>query len=126
VLVVTGGLLAGLAPLALKAMVDTVAAPIPQAEMSWRETVAFAAASLAALCANQLLTELRPTLLTTAEQRVYARLRNRFFAHLLELPLAFHRDRQSGAHAQALQQAVLGSSSTSSTACSRSASRSSL
>jgi ATP-binding cassette subfamily B protein len=68
----------------------------------------FAATYLLALVTGRLLTELRPSLIATAEQRLYARLRRRFFAHLLDLPLAFHRDRQSGALAQALQQAILG------------------
>jgi len=107
-LVVAGGLLAGLAPLALKGMIDTAGAPASQGQAAWGTTLAFAAAYFLALCTTRLLTEFRPTLISAAEQLIYGRLRNRFFAHLLNLPLAFHRDRQSGALVQALQQAILG------------------
>jgi ABC-type multidrug transport system fused ATPase/permease subunit len=107
-LVVVGGLLAGLAPLALKGMIDAAGQPTPHGQTSPGTTLVFAAAYLLALCSGRLLTELRPSLIATAEQRLYARLRRRFFAHLLHLPLAFHRDRQSGALAQGLQQAILG------------------
>jgi len=108
VLVLAGGLLAGLAPLALKGMIDLAGTAASQGQVSWRATAAFAAAYLLALCATRLLVEFRPTLIAAAEQRIYARLRKRFFAHLLDLPLAFHRDRQSGALVQILQQAILG------------------
>lgn len=107
-LVVAGGLLAGLAPLALKGMIDTAGAPASQGQVSWGPAAAFAAAYFLALCATRLLTDFRPALIASAEQRIYGRLRKRFFAHLLNLPLAFHRDRQSGALVQALQQAILG------------------
>lgn len=107
-LVVAGGLLAGLAPLALKGMIDAVGQPAPHGQSSSDPTFALAAAYLLALCSGRLLTELRPSLVAAAEQRLYSRLRRRFFAHLLHLPLAFHRDRQSGALVQCLQQAILG------------------
>ncbi len=107
-LVVAGGLLAGLAPLALKGMIDAVGQPAPHGQSSSDTTLALAAAYLLALCSGRLLTELRPSLVAAAEQRLYSRLRRRFFAHLLHLPLAFHRDRQSGALVQGLQQAILG------------------
>ncbi len=107
-LVVVGGLLAGLAPLALKGMIDTAGAPADRSQEWFGATAGFATAYFLALCAARLLTEFRPVLISSAEQRIYAQLRNRFFAHLLNLPLAFHRDRQSGALVQVLQQAILG------------------
>jgi ABC-type multidrug transport system fused ATPase/permease subunit len=106
-LVVAGGLLAGLAPLALKGMIDAVEQATRDGS-SAGTTLALAAAYLLALCGGRLLTELRPSLVASAEQRLYAGLRRRFFAQLLHLPLAFHRDRQSGALVQSLQQAILG------------------
>lgn len=107
-LVVTGGLLAGLAPLALKGMIDAAGRPALHSQSSSATMSVFAAAYLVALVTGRLLTELRPSLVAAAEQRLYARLRRRFFAHLLDLPLAFHRERQSGALVQGLQQAILG------------------
>lgn len=107
-LVVLGGLLAGAAPLALKGMVDTAGQPTQRGQPSAGAMSMFVAAYLLALCSGRLLTELRPWVIATAEQRLYARLRRRFLTHLLVLPLAFHRDRQSGALVQVLQQAILG------------------
>ena len=107
-LVVAGGLLAGLAPLALKGMIDTAGTPASNTLASSRTTPVFAAAYLLALCSTRLLSEVRPMLIASAEQRIYGRLRKRFFAHVLNLPLAFHRDRQSGALVQSLQQAIVG------------------
>lgn len=107
-LVVVGGLLAGLAPLALKGMIDAAGQAGLHSQSSSGTMSVFAAAYLLALCTGRLLAEFRPSLIATAEQRLYARLRRRFFAHLLDLPLAFHRDSQSGALVQGLQQAILG------------------
>ena len=106
-IVVAGGLLAGLAPLALKGVVDAVAAStehrIPNAS-----TLVFGLLYLGALCSGRLLIEIRPLLASTAEQRLFARLRQRFFAHLLDLRLAFHLERRTGALVQTLQQASTG------------------
>ena len=106
-IVVAGGLLAGLAPLALKGVVDAVAAStehrIPNAS-----TLVFGLLYLGALCSGRLLIEIRPLLASTAEQRLFARLRQRFFAHLLDLRLAFHLERRTGALVQTLQQATTG------------------
>ena len=108
-LVVAGGLLAGLAPLALKGMIDA-ATRIP--DLRDRTTpvsaLTFGAAYLLSLCGGRLLTEWRPLLIGVAEQRLYARLRRRFFGHLLELPLAFHLGRRTGALVHSLQQAISG------------------
>ena len=108
-LVVTGGLLAGLAPLALKSLVDTLASG-----EDWRRRTVIASATaqaawyLAALCVARLLAELRPSLIGAAEQRIYARLRQRFLAHLLALGLPFHLSRRTGALVQSGEQALLG------------------
>ncbi len=108
-LVVAGGLLAGLAPLALKGMIDAaIGARDLRDRTASDSALMFAAAYLLSLCGGRLLTELRPSLIGAAEQRLYARLRRRFFAHLLELPLAFHLGRQTASLVQGLQQAILG------------------
>lgn len=108
-LVVTGGLLAGLAPLALKNLVDTLTSGV-----DWRQRTVIASAAaqaawyLAALSLARLLAELRPSLIGAAEQRIYARLRQRFLAHLLALGLPFHLGRRTGALVQSGEQALLG------------------
>ena len=115
-LVVAGGLLTALAPLALKDLVDTLAAQPPAATPAGaqdpgaptRAVLGLAALYLLALCGGRLLGELRPFLAGTAEQRLYARLGCRFFGHLLALPLAFHLQRRSGSLVHSLGQATLG------------------
>ena len=99
-LVIAGGLLAGVAPLALKGMVDEAAAQT--------SPLACAIAYLVALCGARLLAELRPPLLGAAEQRLYAHLKQRYVGHLLDLPLSFHLGRRSGILADTLQQAITG------------------
>ena len=106
-LVTSGGLLAGLAPLALKAMVDTLAAdqnadPATQSHSA----VAYGAAYLAALCCGRLMTEIRPLVSGTAEQRLQSGLRQRFFDHVLDLRLAFHLERRSGVLLHTLHQST--------------------
>ena len=109
IMVVTGGLLAGLAPLALKGMIDAATGgPNLRDRMGSTTTLAFAAAYLVATCGGRLLAELRPWLIGAAEQRLYAGLRRRFFGHLLALPLTFHLGRSTGAHVHCLQQAISG------------------
>lgn len=108
-LVVAGGLLSGLAPLALKGLVDAVASvPDPQEPTAMRSALTLVALYLLALCGGRLLAEIRPLVASTAEHRLFTRLRQRFFAHLLALPLAFHLDRRTGALVQTLQQATTG------------------
>lgn len=118
VLVVAGGLLAGVAPLALKGMVDGASeatATSPSQASAWWPSLttqippmACALAYLGALCGARLLAELRPPLVGAAEQRLYARLKQRYFGHLLALPLSFHLGRQTGTVADTLQQAITG------------------
>ena len=108
-LVVGAGLLAGLAPLALKGMIDAATGvPERRGQTASVSTMTFGAAYLLLLCGGRLLAELRPALIGVAEQRLYAQLRRRFFGHLLELPLAFHLGRRTGALVHSLQQAISG------------------
>lgn len=102
ILMATAGLLAALAPLALKGLVDTLASASDPG--AGRIVLALSAAYIAALCAARLLNELRPLLLGSAEQRLQGRLSRRFFTHVLDLPATFHLNRQTGALAHTLSQ----------------------
>ena len=108
-LVVGGSLLAAAAPLALKGLVDAVVAGVANPRVSANDTaLGFGALYLLALCGGRLLLEIRPLLASGVEQRLYTRLRQRFFAHLLGLRLAFHLGRRTGALVHCLQQATTG------------------
>jgi len=103
---IAAGLIAGLAPLALKALVDTaqgdpgiVGAP---------SLTTLGASYLLCLSLVRISSEVRPVLTSAVEQRLYRRLRLRYFQHTLDLPLGFHLDERAGAAAHALQQGVTG------------------
>ena len=102
-----GGLVAGLAPLALKGVVDS-AAIARRGAAPFGGIATYAAAYLLCLFIGRALAEIRPTLASHAEQQLYASLRLRFFRHLLHLPLSFHLNQRSGSLAQAQQQALTG------------------
>lgn len=104
-LVVAGGVLGALAPLALKHLVDALAGGSPAGS---RGPLVFGTAYLLALCGGRLLTDLRPLLVGTAEQQLHGRLSRRFFAHLLDLPMSYHIGRNTGAVAHSLSQANAG------------------
>ncbi|MBX3628262.1 MAG: ABC transporter ATP-binding protein [Rhizobacter sp.] len=116
VLAASGSVLAGLAPLALQHLVDALrlsqvddgsaastAHSSDPSPMLW-----LGAAYLLALAVGRVLAELRLFLAGLTEQRLHARLSRRYLAHLLELPLAFHTGRSTGALANGLVQAAAG------------------
>jgi ABC-type multidrug transport system fused ATPase/permease subunit len=107
-LVVAGGMLTALAPLALKGMVDALAAGGDAPTILAGPALALGVAYLLALCCKRLLTELGPWVYGQAEQRLYARLGRCFFAHVLDLRLDYHLNRRSGALVQTLPQALAG------------------
>lgn len=102
-LVIVGGLLAALAPLALKAMVDALTANAGN-----HDALRWGAAYLLALCGARLLADLRPLTTGVADQRLYSRLTQRFFRHLLGLPLAYLLRRRSGELLHSLDLATTG------------------
>lgn len=113
---VTASLLAGLAPLALKNLVDGLAtAHAGKTQAGLHAALLFGAGYLLALCASRVLSDIRPLLAGHAEQRLQTRIGRRYFAHLLALPLPFHAGSRTGALAGGLSQAeaacrlVLGS-----------------
>lgn len=102
-----GGALVGLAPVALKLLID--AASLPASDSGRSLAIAgFGLAYLLCLAVARLIAEFRPFLIGAVEQRLYARLRLRYFSHVLDLPLSFHLARQTGALGHHLQLAVTG------------------
>ncbi|MCX2864904.1 ABC transporter ATP-binding protein [Paucibacter sp. PLA-PC-4] len=106
-LALAGGALAGLAPVALKQMIDA-ASSAGSALEPYPSIAGFGIAYLGCLGISRLITETRPLLIGTVEQGLYARLRLRYFKHLLDLPLSFHLARRAGALNHSLLQAVSG------------------
>jgi ABC-type multidrug transport system fused ATPase/permease subunit len=109
IVVSLGGLLAALAPLALKALVDLLAGANGAVAAVTRDALGFALGYVATLCAGRLLNDIRPLMMGAAEQRLHARLSRRLFAHLLDLPASFHLDRRTGALSQSLAQSAAAS-----------------
>lgn len=106
-LALAGGALAGLAPVALKQMIDA-ANGVSSANEPSTAIAGFGIAYLLCLGISRLITETRPLLIGTVEQGLYAGLRLRYFKHLLDLPLSFHLARRAGALNHSLLQAVSG------------------
>ncbi len=107
-LALIGSSLIGLAPLALKSLIDSMtpeARALPTAN-GGHPAILFGAGYLVALCLGRVLADLRPLLAGIAEQQLHARISRRYFAHLLELPLGFHSSRQTGALTNGLSQAT--------------------
>lgn len=111
VLAVSGSMVAALAPLALKHLVDSlrlgsgpgIAEGVPSAVP---HVLGLGAAYVLALVAGRVLAECRLLLAAHTEQRLKAQLSRRYFTQLLSLPLGFHTDRSSGALAHGLVQAT--------------------
>jgi ABC-type transport system involved in Fe-S cluster assembly fused permease/ATPase subunit len=107
-LVIAGGLLSALAPLALKGLIDGLAGTRAAPLASSVSAAVLGAAYLLALCGDRLLTEIRPVVYGSAEQRLFARLSRRFFRHVLDLRMEFHLSRRTGALVHTLSQAMIG------------------
>lgn len=107
-LALIGGGLTGLAPVALKSLIDamTMGHEAHARTSNYHLAFVYGAAYLAALCLGRMLSDLRPLLAGVAEQRLHSRISCRYFAHLLELPMGFHAGNQSGALINGLGQAT--------------------
>lgn len=103
-----GSALSGVAPLALRNLVDTASETGSHQGAMPSDLLLAGMWYLAALCGARAVGELRPCLLGQAEQRIRARLNTRAFAHVLGLPMSWHQQQHSGAVAQMLIQAGLG------------------
>lgn len=96
-LVVAGGALAALSPLALKHLVDAVAVIGKGAGAAdGAHVLPYAAAYLLVLGSGRILADVRPLFGNRAEQRLQARLTQRFLDHVLRLPMAYLGRRRSG------------------------------
>jgi ABC-type multidrug transport system fused ATPase/permease subunit len=112
VLVVASGLLGGLAPLALKALVDEFSNPTwatPSVEQGAPSSLLLVGGYVAALAGARLFAALRSFPAGVAEQRLSANLVRRSFDRLLDLPLTSQLGHRPGAPVHALDQASAGS-----------------
>lgn len=107
-LVVAAAATTALAPVALKGLVDALTVPGGASSAASGHIAWCGSVYLLALGAARVLQELRPVLMGAAEQRLHAALTERFFGHLLALPLAFHTQRSPSEMGHHLQQAVVG------------------
>jgi ATP-binding cassette subfamily B protein len=96
-IVVTGGALAALAPLVLQSLVDAVASSRPAANSGPHlAAVRTGVAYLSMLLAGRVLADIRPLLSGAISQRLHSRLAQRFFDHVLRLPLGYLLQRRGG------------------------------
>ena len=112
-LVISGSVVMALGPLALKWLVDgfTGQAARPKAEVP--SLVPFAPLALVGVYAtSQFLArasgEMRGFVYARAERRILRCLSERFFGHMLRLPLRFHLQRKTGGLSQSLENGLLG------------------
>lgn len=97
VVVVAGGMLAALTPLALKILIDAVAAlRTSKAILPASSVLPAALAYLLILVAGRVLADIRPPLNGLINQRLHSRLSQRFFDHVLRLPMAYLLKCKSG------------------------------
>ena len=110
-LVAASGLLGGLAPLALKALVDGIsdsAGTGLQARQHSRSSLLLMGCYVAALAGARLLAELRPLPASVGEHRLRSNLMRRGFDRLLGLPLSGQLGHRPGALVHALDEASAG------------------
>ncbi|MGQ3050705.1 MAG: ABC transporter ATP-binding protein [Roseateles sp.] len=109
VLVVIGGGLAALAPLALKGLIDSIAHAMPKGNDAAPALMTAGAIYVAALCAGRILGDIRPWLVSRIDQQLLSALRHRFFNHVLHLPLSVLVKRRTGELTHSLDLACAGS-----------------
>ena len=105
--VVAGGLVASLAPLALKDLVDRFSRYGVAVATATSFTVPVAL-YVGALGAQRLFEQVQTYLYARAEQRIIRNFSAGAYSHMLTLPLAVHLENRSGSLSQALSQGVLG------------------
>ena len=110
--VITSGGLAALTPLALKSLVDALAASQhARAPTPWPPVSRPVAAYLLLLLAGRVLEDLRPLLNATINQRLHSRITQRFFDHVLRLPMSYLLGRRSGELLHSMDLASAGAQS---------------
>lgn len=95
-LVILGGALAALGPLALKHLVDAAAGSAGKGSSSLASVLIPGAVYVGVLCGGRLVADIRPVLVNEIEQRLISAIRRRFFEHVLRLPLASLLRQRSG------------------------------
>ena len=107
--VVASGALAALSPLVLKSLVDAVAAPLPIRILDgWPSALPYGVAYLVLLLAGRVLLDVRPALSGAIQQRLHSRLTQRFFEHVLRLPMGYLLRHRSGELQHRLELASAG------------------
>ena len=106
-LVALGALFAALTPIALKLVVDSLAAPQSGGALVLAPLALVLAYSLGQYL-TRCSTELRMMLHGHAEQRVRRHIGRRLFEHLVRLPLRFHLERKTGAIGETAEQGIRG------------------
>ena len=94
---IASGALGALSPLALKSVVDTLSlSQRTGTAIPWSPALPVGMAYLLLLLFGRVLSDLRPLLSGTINQRLNSRLTQRFFDHVLRLPLGYLLKRRSG------------------------------
>jgi len=107
--VIAGGALAALSPLALKALVDAVATSRHAGGPGrWTSALPYGAGYLLLLLAGRVMTDIRPLLSGAINQRLHSRLTRRFFDHVLRLPMGYLLKRRNGELQHSLDLASAG------------------
>jgi len=104
-LVVTASVLTALGPVALKLVVDGFTGQTKCAPVSPLLLIALYVLSQ---WLSRTVGEIRGLVYARAERRMFRTLSERLFAHLMQLPLRFHLDRQTGAVSQTLDNGLQG------------------
>jgi ATP-binding cassette subfamily B protein len=107
-LVLAGGALAALAPLALKDLVDAAARTSSPGNDVGASLIGAGAVYAVALCAGRVLGDVRPWLVSRIDQQLIKALRERFFGHVLHLPLDALLKRRTGELVHGLDLACAG------------------
>jgi ABC-type transport system involved in Fe-S cluster assembly fused permease/ATPase subunit len=105
VVVIAGAALSSLSPVALKFIVDGFAAH----GADWpKSTLLLVSLYVLALWLARMANQVRQLAFAQVEQRVYRSLSERFFGHLMHLPLRFHLERSTGGIGQTLDNGLQG------------------
>ncbi len=108
-IVIASGALAALSPLVLKSLVDAVAVSQQARSVDrWPSALPCGVAYLLLLLAGRALADLRPLLSGKINQRLHSRLAQRFFDHVLHLPMGYLLGRRSGELQHSLDLASAG------------------
>lgn len=104
-LVIAAGALTALGPVALKVIVDRFTVH----GGGWRVSpLPVLTLYVLTLWLARMANQIRELVFARVEQRIYRTLSERLFSHLMQLPLRFHLDRQTGGVSQSLESGLQG------------------